>query len=526
MKKIIRKLLSGYLLIIFLLLIELAFILVFQFGSEDILTAFLGVNTKNGEIKTTLALSYMILRLIVFIVALFIFFKIINRQEDPEFKIPWIVGILLMPFFFSAIFIIFGKNGLRKKDRLIIKASKAAFKHRYERGDVEKEALESAAGAFSYLRSATGLGCHANNKITYFKNGEEFFADLIEKLKNAKEFIFMEFYLIADGSFWSEIRSVLIDKAKSGVEVRLVYDDMGCGGTISSLTPRILKKHGVSCFKFHPFRPILSAMYNNRDHRKIVVIDHDYAYTGGINLADEYGNRIQKFGYWKDCMIRLEGSAVNNLITVFLQNYDIAQGKVSDYDKYLSYEYQKFDEKGYIMPFGDGPGDIDGYLIGEQTYVNILHYARSEVYISTPYLVPTYQLLDALRNAALRGVKVHLILPAVPDKPLIYKVAESNFRFLMDAGVKIYRYAPGFNHMKTIIADGRLALVGSINLDFRSLVHHFECGALMFDCACLKDIAEDFKQMLLSCEPVPPDFEQKPAARRLCSLIKIISPLL
>jgi cardiolipin synthase len=287
-----------------------------------------------------------------------------------------------------------------------------------------------------------------------------------------------------------------------------------------------LRKLGIECYKFHPFRPILSGMYNNRDHRKIVIIDHEMAFTGGMNLADEYGNVIERFGYWKDTMIKIEGSGINNLIITFLQNFDLSCHKISDYDKYIKYKYKEYDTSGYVMPFGDGPGGIDNALIGEQTYINILHYAKHEVYISTPYLVPTYGLIDALRNAATRGVKVHLIVPGIPDKKLVYRVAETNFRYLMSAGVKIYRYKPGFNHMKSIIADGKLAMVGTINFDFRSLVHHYECGAVLYKTECMKDILEDFKQMLSVSEEVPANFKPKNFTRLLCAVLKIITPLM
>lgn len=200
--------------------------------------------------------------------------------------------------------------------------------------------------------------------------------------------------------------------------------------------------------------------------------------------------------------------------------------KVSDYHKYIDYNYEQYDNNGFVMPFGDGPGGVDNALVGEQTYINILNYAKHEVYISTPYLIPTYGLIDALRNAALRGVKVHLIVPGIPDKKMVYKVAESNFAYLLEAGVKIYRYKPGFNHMKTILADETLAMVGTINFDFRSLVHHFECGAVIYQDASLKDIEADFKEMLDASIEVPTDFKQRKSSRQLCSLIKIISPLL
>lgn len=527
MKKFIRNLFSGYLLFIFLLLVELIVLLVLQFGLDTIISNIINMEESSEEVALITTLIYLFLRLVGFIVALIIFFKIINKQEDPEFKIPWIVGMLLLPFFFSLMFIIFGNHGLRKKDKIIINATKNAYNAHFRLSDNDKEGLDDAIGPFKYLNSITKLGPHRRCKITYFKKGEDFFPHLIESLKNAKELIFMEFFIISDGKYWDEIKEILIEKAKSGVEVRLIYDDMGCSGTISSKTPKILREYGIKCFKFHPFRPILSGIYNNRDHRKIVIIDHDMAFTGGMNLADEYGNVIERFGYWKDTMVKIEGSGINDLITIFLQNYDLSAEEVSDYNKYLKHDYHKYiEEEGYVMSFGDGPGGIDDALIGEQTYINILNYAQEEVFISTPYLIPTYELLDALRNASLRGVKVHLIVPGIPDKKLVYKVAESNFRFLLDAGVNIYRYTPGFNHMKTIIADKTLAMVGTINFDFRSLVHHFECASLIYKNSCLKDIYDDFIEMIDVSEKVPQNYVQKGSTRRLCSLIKIITPLL
>ena len=526
MKKFFRNLMSGNIVFITLLLLEVIFVLYLQFGMDDLVSRIIGSDESAKDVQAIVTIVYLVLRIIGFIIAVIIFFKIINKEEDPEFKIPWIVGMLLLPFFFSIMFIIFGNHGLRKKDRLIVKATRNAYHAHFNLSEETKIDMGHAAGTFCYLNNTTEVGPHVNNKVTYYKTGEEFFPELLASLKQAKEFIFMEFFIISDGVYWTEVKNTLIEKAKEGVEVRLIYDDMGCSGTIASNTARYLRKLGIRCYKFHPFRPILSGVYNNRDHRKIVVIDHQMAFTGGMNLADEYGNVIERFGYWKDTMIKIEGSAINNLITIFLQNFDLAAGEVSDYNKYLMYDYPKYEDDGYVMPFGDGPGGIDDALIGEQTYINILNYARYEVFISTPYLVPTYGLIDALRNAALRGVKVHLIVPGIPDKKLVYKVAEYNFRYLLDAGVNIYRYTPGFNHMKTILADERLAMVGTINFDFRSLVHHFECGAVLYRNHCAQDILDDFKQMLEVSEKVPANFKLNKRTKRLCSLIKLISPLL
>ena len=530
MKKVLRWLFSGHIFVILALLFEIGILLFFElFSSEisDIIVDLFKVTDNDlvNLIDLIVLLSYGLFRFAIFIISLLIFFKIVNREEDPEFKIPWIVGMLLLPFFCSVLFLIFGKHDLSKKDKLIIKATRNAYNAHFD-VDHQKDDLGRAYGAFKYLNSTTQLGAHQNNRVTYYPTGEEFFPAFIEGLKQAKEFIFIEFFIISDGKEWSAVQEVLKQKAQEGVDVRILYDDMGCAGTISFATPRKLKKFGIKCYKFHKFKFLLSGKYNNRDHRKIVIIDHQMAFTGGINLADEYANEIVRFGYWKDTMVKIEGSAINNLLTIFLQNHDLCTEDVSDYNKYLMHDYPKFDDKGFVMPFGDGPGGIDDALIGEQNYVNILNYATKSCYISTPYLVPTYQLTDAMRNAALRGVDVHLIVPGIPDKKAVYSVAKSNFRYLLNAGVKIHIYKPGFNHMKSAIADDELAFVGTINFDFRSLVHHFECGALLYKCNCMKDIRADFDQMVSVSEQVPATFRPKLGTRWFCSLIKLITPLL
>ena len=530
MKKFIRNLLSGYFLVILILILELAAVVVLQFYMDDIANIIVQeTGAKSDSTMLVMTLIYMGLRLIIFVVALIIFFKIVNKPEDPEFKIPWIVGMLLLPLFTSFVFIIFGNHGLRKRDRRIVdgtvKAYNEYFKVSKHLKHIYEEELDRAAGTFKYIHNVTKLGVHTNNRVTYYKCGEEFFPAFKEGLRNAKKFIFIEFFIIADGKEWTEVLEILKEKAKEGVDIRIIYDDMGCGGTISSFTPRRLKKLGISCFKFHPFRPILSGMYNNRDHRKIVIIDHEMAFTGGINLADEYANEIVRFGYWKDTMVKIEGSAINNLLVVFLQNFNLCTGVVSNYDKYLDYDYPKYDDQGFVMPFGDGPGDFDEALIGEQTYVNIINYAKKRVDISTPYLVPTYALIDAMRNAALRGVEVNLILPGIPDKKVVYWMAKAHFRYLLDAGVNIYLYKPGFNHMKSAIADHELAFVGTINFDFRSLVHHFECGTVLYKCKCMDEIQKDFNEMIKVSEAVPRSFRQRGLNKAICNLLKIISPL-
>lgn len=627
MKKLLRFLSGGTLLIGLFILIEVGVVVVIDIGVDTyIINGILNACgiPADSMIALYTNLYYLIavtlLRIFFTILAIILFFRIINKWEDPEFKIPWLVFLFALPMVTCVFYLIFANHGLPRKEKKVMKSYYKGiapfFEENKKRNNSTVDELGYAGGAFKFIANTAHMGIHADNRVTYYKNGETFFPEFIECLKKAKEFIFIEFFIITDGEEWSAVQEVLKEKAQQGVDVRIIYDDMGSGGNISTFTPRRLRKFGIKAYKFHPFRPILSGVFNNRDHRKIVVIDHQMAFTGGCNLADEYANKIERFGYWKDTMVKIEGSGIANLISTFLANYGIASKSGSeklfkknlskkllayfeenniafsekrlsikrvkdivhekyetnvalmasphmgkspkecaemlskvikmpeiekieianngtitiyiqnDFDKFLKHEYKAFKGEGYVMPFGDGPGDIDSALIGEQNYINILNYAQKKVYISTPYLVPTYQLFDALKNAALRGVDVRLIVPGIPDKKFVYLVAKAHFKPLLEAGVKIYKYTPGFNHMKSMLADDELSFVGTINFDFRSLVHHFECGTLIYKSEANKAIHDDFEEMLAQSEQVSQSYKLNIWGRILCGIVKLIMPLL
>ena len=303
-------------------------------------------------------------------------------------------------------YLFFANHGLRKKDRVILEPIYHILveKFKLENEDIgafgEDVPLNYRA-TFKYLRNTTNLTTTGGNHLTYYRNGETFFPALLESLKNAKEFIFMEFFIIGEGIWWNQIEEVLIEKAKEGVEVRLIYDDMGSFGVIPNKYHEKMNKSGIKCYKFHPFKAHLSGSYNNRDHRKIAIIDHSEAYTGGMNLADEYANAIMRFGYWKDTMVKVEGPGIANFIAIFLENYDLCQRQVSDYDHYLDYDYQTYPDPGYIYFFGDGPGSYsNNEPIGEDNYIQMIDSALKTIWISTPYLIPPYRLRMALVSAA------------------------------------------------------------------------------------------------------------------------------
>ena len=532
MKKLRRLLTSGYLFTILFLLVEVLIVIFFELGADTYIFApIIQQNPSAAKILTTINQVFVIARVVAFVLAVIIFFRVINKYEDPEFKVPWLVFLFVFPLATVTFFLIFKNHGLPRKETKYIRGYLKELDPYYEHNRIAfskyEEELGRARGAFQYVLNTARVGAFKNNRVTYYPVGDKFFPDLIEGLKQAEKFIFIEFFIITDGKLWGEVKDILIKKAQEGVDVRIVYDDLGCNGTISFSTPRRLAKYGIKCYKFHPLKPILSGVYNNRDHRKIVVIDHKMAFTGGNNLADEYANIIKRFGYWKDTMVKIEGTAISNLITTFIENYDIAAKEITPLSPFLDFDYPTFEDEGFVMPFGDGPGFYtNDHMIGEQNYINILNYATKKVYISTPYLIPTFGLMEAMRNATLRGVDVHLIVPGIPDKKLVYKVAKSNFKPLLKAGIHIYIYTPGFNHMKTALADDELAFVGTINFDFRSLVHHFECGTLLYKNPCIKEISQDFRSMINDSQLVPIDYKLGLFSRSICGLIKIITPLL
>lgn len=498
---------------------------------------FLAIYTVSYILLETISDSIIwgiLFRAITFIFEASILLTIIYRNEDPEYKIPWIVFLIFFPALTFIIYLIFANHGLRKQDKKIIDPTYNYLSDKFALNTKEVKEFQDNVPIqyrtiFRYLRHVTHLHNSNNNEITYYKNGETFFPALVESIKNAKEFIFLEFFIIGEGYWWSQIEEILIEKAKQGIEVRVIYDDLGSFGVLPNSYHKKLRKQGIKCYKFHPFKPRLSGLYNNRDHRKIAIIDHEEAYTGGMNLADEYANTIKRFGYWKDTMIKIKGPGIANLIATFLENYQLAEQKLNleDFDKYINYDYKHYDSPGYIYFFGDGPGAYsNNQPIGEENYMQLIQCATRSIWISTPYLIPTFRLRMALKSAAMRSIDVKLFVPGIPDKKLPYLMARSEFEELVKAGIKIYLYKPGFNHEKQMVVDDRIAFCGTINFDFRSLTHHFECGATLYDVPCIQEMVEDFKEMESVSEPVPPRYRLPAIKKIFIALVKLIRPLL
>ena len=419
---------------------------------------------------------------------------IVNRNMPPESKVTWLL-IAVVPVFGSLLYLMFGERRLSKKEMKQLENMESMEFREDNSRELRLKLKEENKAVYGMVKSLLSMDHNADlyngTSSTFFPLGDQMFKQLLEDLRSAKKFIFMEFYIIDEGLMWDSILEILIEKVKEGVEVKLLYDDIGCMATLAGNYTKRLRKLGIDAHKFNKVIPRLTVAYNNRDHRKILVIDGQIGYTGGINLADEYINQIERFGHWKDSAVRIEGRAVKALTRLFLMTWYINQGEIEDFDKYHM-ENRAVDGEGLYIPFGSGPKPIYKSQVGKAVYQNMINQATYYVYITTPYLIIDYDLTEDIRNAALRGVDVRIVTPFIPDKKLIQIVTRGAYPDLMEAGVKIYEYLPGFVHSKQVLVDDEIAVVGTINFDYRSLVHHYENAIWMYETPEIPKIRADF----------------------------------
>lgn len=423
-------------------------------------------------------------------------FYIISSELNPSYKISWILTILTLPVFGVMFYVFFGYS--RSRDR------QSSFEGILPRqNDVILSKIskvgESAKKQAGYL-SNYGYPAYDKTDVRYFASGEDIFAAMLDELEKAKSFIFLEYFIIHEGEMWNTVLDILVRKARQGVDVRIIYDDFGCLLTLPNRYNKTLEEKGLKCRVFNKFRPILSMKMNNRDHRKILVIDGNTAFTGGVNLADEYINGFEKHGHWKDSAVMLKGQAVWSFTVMFLKMWSyLSSGELEAYDKFLPLKCINGDN-GFVAPFTDCPTDSEP--IGENVYLNLVNSAKDYLYITTPYLIIDNEMQSALILAAKSGVDVKIITPHIPDKWYVHSVTRAYYKSLTKHGVRIYEYTPGFIHAKNFLSDDRFAVVGTINLDFRSLYLHFECAVWMCETACVDDIKEDFLNTLSQCEEI------------------------
>ena len=454
---------------------------------------------------------------------------IVNRNMPPESKVTWIL-FAVVPVFGFLLYLMIGERRLSKKEIQQLEKMDSMKFREDNSYDLRVELKQENKSAFGIVKSLLSMDHNADvydgTASQYFPLGEEMFEAMLDDLRSAKKFIFLEFYIIDPGVMWNRVLEILVDKVQQGVEVKLLYDDIGCMATLSGDYTKRLRKMGIDAHKFNKVIPRMTVAYNNRDHRKILVVDGQVGYTGGINLADEYINHIVRFGHWKDGGVRLEGRAVKALTRLFLMNWYINRGEITDFDRY-HFDSQRVEGKGLYIPYGSGPKPIYKEQVGKAVYQNIINQAIDYVYITTPYLIIDYDLTEDIKNAAMRGVDVRIVTPFIPDKKLIQIVTRGAYPDLLEAGVKIYEYTPGFIHSKNVISDDELAVVGTINFDYRSLVHHYENAVLMYQTESIADIKQDFEDLFDVSKEISLETLQNSWYQRLLKeIMQLFAPLL
>ena len=453
-----------------------------------------------------------------------------NNNMSTSAKLTWMLIISVLPLAGAAMLLFvqtnMGHRNIQRRVEQLIGSTMDALPQDPKVMDELRGDSDGTDDLAHYMRRSGCYPISAGTETTYYPSGEEAFAAMREELEKAKEFIFLEFFIIEEGYMWGEILKTLIRKASEGVDVRVMYDGMCELNKLPFGYTKLLAEHGIRAKTFAPIRPLVSSHYNYRDHRKILVIDGHTAFTGGVNLADEYINRVTLFGHWKDTALRLKGSAVRSFTLLFLQMWNIDEPEPDLPVKFLHEVPAAENASGYVMPFGDCP--LDDIRAGETVYIDILYRAIDYVHIMTPYLILDSELRIALQYAAQRGVDVALILPGIPDKKVAYALAKSHYKALVASGVKIYEYTPGFVHAKVCVSDSEKAVVGTINYDYRSLYHHFECAAYMYNTDCIANIEADFQNTLLQCRRVTPETIANESLfyRVVGWLAKLIAPLM
>lgn len=525
MRKLLKLLSGRRTLIIILLLAQAALIL---------------------ETVTLSAARYRVISAVLTVISIGAVLYIINRRDKPGYKVTWIVIILTFPLFGGLLYLTFR-----------IQSSVNRLRRRYARYDIQAKAALMADNAASikdaeiatetrYL-SRIGYPVYSGGEVSYLPTGEEFFAALTAELKSAEKFIFLEYFIIDSGKIWSSILDILREKAKSGVDVRIIYDDMACMLTLPEKYTKTLASYGIKCQRFNPFRPFWTTLQNNRDHRKIAVIDGRAAFTGGCNLADEYANLKTVFGHWKDSAVMIRGTAVRSFTVMFLSMWDSIKRDEEEFasfflpvetphdtdnlDEFLSpsenYSVaQKSSPRGYIQPYADSP--VDDEYTGEDVFLQLFNNARDYLYITTPYLIIDDAIITSLTLSARSGVDVRIITPHIPDKRIVHLTTRSYYAQLIAAGVRIYEYTPGFIHQKTFVSDDKTAVAGTTNLDFRSLYLHFECGVRFYNMPAVLDIKKDYLNTLTQCEEITADMcaDKSIFVRLLQDVMRLCAPLM
>ena len=465
------------------------------------------------------------------LISIGVVFVIIWKQNNPAVKLAWVVPILMFPLFGGIMYLTFGHVFISRKLREGMERTNALTRKNLRQDERIMEELarenRSISNQSRYLLDYAGMPVWNHTGAVYYPDGLPYWKQMLADLEKAQRFIFLEFFILCEGSMWNAVLEILERKVREGVEVRLIYDDVGSVFLLPKRYFETIEKKGIKCVAFNRLVPFLSLVLNNRDHRKIVVIDGKVAYTGGINLADEYINYEHPYGdHWKDTGIRIEGKAVWNFTVMFLQMWNMSRYTEEDYSRYY-YPFEKLPgAEGYVQPYMDTP--FDDETLGENVYLNMIGTAERYIWIYTPYLVTDNEMITALKLAAKRGVDVRIVTPGVPDKKFVYWLTQSNYQNLIGAGVRIFQYKPGFIHAKCVLSDDESAAVGTINFDYRSFYHHFECGVYLYRAQAVEELKKDMEKTFRICEEITMSWcrEKFVKTNVIGPLLKLLSPLM
>lgn len=511
MKNYAKLLFQRFIMVSFCILIQIIFL-------------FLSVNV--------LSIYYRWFTVLMKVFAWVAVIAIVSRRTDPGYKIAWIIPIVALPVFGIMFYLLFGGNRLSRRLKRRMRDVERLHRDnlRQDPAVLEREAKLNADAVLqsNYMNGIACCPVYENTKTAYFSCGEAAFPEMLSAIRKAERYIFLEYFIIQPGKMWDSILKQLRRKAAAGVDVRIIYDDFGCVTRLPGRYYRKLESMGLRASSFNPYIPVLSSRLNNRDHRKFLIIDGKVGFTGGINLADEYINYTRPYGYWKDCVIRLEGEAVWSMTVMFLSMWVHIRGKRESIPAFRpEYPEQPVAEShGFVQPFADTP--LDNEPVGDTVFFNLITKAKRSVYIMTPYLVISDKMISSLTVAAKNGVDVRIITPGVPDKWYVFQVTQAHYPDLIAAGVKIYSYTPGFIHSKVFCVDGEYAVVGTVNFDFRSLYLHFEDAVWLYRADCVKQVAQDFENTFPQCHQVTlAECKSGPWVKRLLgSILRMFSPLM
>lgn len=475
--------------------------------------------------------------LVLYIASIGVALYVVSLKENPAYKLLWMALIIALPIYGSVIYMLFGNKRVgRKFKKQVQEFNNTSCSKIFSKEEIEsqkntiqrlKDEKQSRQRLINYLTKISSYPVYQDTSVEYFPLGEDFFESVISELKKAKKFIYLEYFILEKGLMLDAIIDILKEKVKENVSVKILYDDFFSSQKLPKNFKKQLVSYGFEVTVFNPIQAHLNSRLNFRDHRKILVIDNNVGYCGGINLADEYMNKAIHFGKWKDTAVKLEGNAVQSLTLMFLQLWCFSN-KI-DIKSFLPFENNTncfIDKTSYVIPYGDNP--LDEFNVGEYTYMQIINSATKYVWICTPYLVLDNEMIVALELASQSNVDVRIICPHYPDKIFVHPVSQSYYKRLIDSGVKIYEYIPGFTHAKMFVSDDEVAIVGTTNMDYRSFYMHFECGVLFYKGKVVESVKNDFKHMLCSSWQVTKESEDKKSLRIrfIRSLLKLFSPML